>query len=66
MFPVSTIDKGIEILTGVPAGERVAEGSFPPGSVNGRVEARLIGFSERLRALRRQEERLNQEHEERP
>jgi len=49
---VSTIDEGIAILTGTPAGERGEDGRFPPDSINGRVEARLIGFSERLQALR--------------
>ena len=37
-----TIDEGIEILTGVPAGQRDASGTFPEGSVNSRVEARLV------------------------
>ncbi|WP_296806451.1 ATP-binding protein [Thiocapsa sp.] len=51
VYPIASIDEGIEILTGTPAGERAADGGFPEGSVNARVEARLIGFSERLRAL---------------
>jgi hypothetical protein len=34
------------------AGERAEDGEFPPDTVNARVEARLIGFFERLRALR--------------
>jgi predicted ATP-dependent protease len=53
---VATVDEGIERLTGVPAGERGADGRFPPESINGRVEARLIGYSERMRALRSDEE----------
>jgi lon-related putative ATP-dependent protease len=52
VYPIRTIDEGIELLTGTPAGERDADGCYPSGSVNARVEARLIGFSERLRALR--------------
>jgi len=56
VYPVSTIDEGIEILTGLPAGDRDADGRFPAGSINGRVEARLIGFSERIRALRSKED----------
>lgn len=51
---VETIDQGIEILTGVPAGERDASGKFPDGSVNQKVETRLIEFAEkRLAAGRR-------------
>jgi predicted ATP-dependent protease len=51
VYPIASIDEGIEILTGTPAGERASDGHFPEGSVNARVEARLIRFSERLRAL---------------
>jgi lon-related putative ATP-dependent protease len=54
IYPIARIDEGIEILTGTPAGERSSDGRFPDGSVNARVEARLIGFSERLRALHAQ------------
>ncbi len=42
IYAVSTIDQGITLLTGMPAGERDAEGRFPEGSINARIEARLI------------------------
>jgi lon-related putative ATP-dependent protease len=51
VYAVETIDQGIEILTGVPAGERDAQGEFPAGSVNQRVEARLITLSEKRLAF---------------
>jgi predicted ATP-dependent protease len=38
---VETIDQGLEVLTGLPAGARGAAGRFPTGSVNDRVEQRL-------------------------
>jgi predicted ATP-dependent protease len=41
VYPVQTVDQGIEILTGVPAGERDAQDRYPEGSINGLVEARL-------------------------
>jgi ATP-dependent Lon protease len=41
IYPVRTIDEGIELLTGVEAGDAAADGSFPGGSVNGLAEARL-------------------------
>ena len=44
---VATIDEGLELLTGKPAGERDAEGKFPIGSVNQRVEVRLIELAEK-------------------
>jgi len=51
IYAVSTIDQGIEILTGLPAGERDATGQFPSGTVNHRVEQRLSDYAERLRGF---------------
>jgi predicted ATP-dependent protease len=41
LYAVSTVDEGMEILTGLPAGKKNAGGTFPPSSVNGRVRRRL-------------------------
>ena len=41
VYPVASIDEGIEILTGVKAGERDAEGRFPAGTINRLVEDKL-------------------------
>jgi predicted ATP-dependent protease len=49
LYAVSTVTEGIEVLTGVPAGERDSAGRFPAGSVFGRVERRIIEIAERLR-----------------
>ena len=49
IYAVNSIDEGIEVLTGVPAGERGPDGRYPDGSVNGRVEKKLRQFSEQLR-----------------
>ncbi|HXZ93673.1 MAG TPA: S16 family serine protease, partial [Burkholderiales bacterium] len=51
VYAVSTVDQGIAILTGVPAGERDATGQFPPGTINYRVEQRLSDYAERLRSF---------------
>ena len=56
VFPVETINEGIELLTGLPAGERGPDGRFPETSVNGRVEARLLAFAKAARASARPEE----------
>jgi lon-related putative ATP-dependent protease len=45
IFAVSTIDEGIEILTGVPAGARGADGKFPEGTINRKVEDRLVALA---------------------
>ncbi len=42
---VETIDQGIEILTGVPAGGEDATGAFPIGSLNRAVAKRLARFA---------------------
>jgi hypothetical protein len=49
LYAVETVPQGIEVLTGVPAGERDPSGRFPAGSVFGRVERRIIEIAERLR-----------------
>jgi len=48
---VEHISQGIEILTGVRAGERSANGEFPPGTVYRLVEDKLRVFAERARAF---------------
>lgn len=45
VLAVASIDQGMEILTGRPAGRRGADGTFPADSINGLVEARLRGFA---------------------
>jgi predicted ATP-dependent protease len=49
LYAVATVAQGIEVLTGVPAGERDSSGRFPASSVFGRVERRVIEIAERLR-----------------
>jgi lon-related putative ATP-dependent protease len=49
VYPVKTIDEGIEFLTGVPAGEPQADGSFKEGTVNYLVNKRLQHMAETVR-----------------
>ncbi|HWQ24286.1 MAG TPA: ATP-binding protein [Gaiellaceae bacterium] len=51
VWTVRTIDEGIELLTGRPAGRRRKDGTFPAESVHGLVAARLAEYAERLRAF---------------
>jgi ATP-dependent Lon protease len=41
IYPIKTIDEGLEILTGVKAGERREDGSFEEGTVNYLVDREL-------------------------
>jgi len=45
IYAVETIDEGIEILTGVAAGKRSANGSFEAGTVYSRVEEQLKEYA---------------------
>ncbi len=45
IYAISTIDEGIEILTGVPAGKKDKEGKFPAGTVNYLVYEKLKKYA---------------------
>lgn len=49
IYPVSTIEEGIEILTGVKAGKRLKSGKFTPDSVFMAVDEKLQEMSELLK-----------------
>lgn len=51
VYPIETIDQGIEILTGTPAGEPDDEGTYPEGTINAMVQARLAKLAERRKTL---------------
>lgn len=45
IIPIETIDQGITVLTGVRAGKRGRNGTFPAGSVNALVEQQMRAFA---------------------
>ena len=51
VYSISTIDEALQLLMGVPAGERNADGAYPGDSINGLVQAQLTRYAERLRAF---------------
>jgi predicted ATP-dependent protease len=53
LYAVATIDAGLPILLGVPAGEYQPGQGYPADSVNGRVDAQLRRFAEGWYALQR-------------
>ncbi|HEY93076.1 MAG TPA: AAA family ATPase [Dehalococcoidia bacterium] len=60
IYPVSTIDEGIEVLTGLKAGQLLEDGSFEPNSINDRVQKRLATLAEKLRDFTKGEEKTPQ------
>lgn len=49
IYPISTIDEGIELLTGVPAGSPDENGQYLEGTVNRQVITRLTNFAQKVR-----------------
>ncbi|MCO5169810.1 MAG: hypothetical protein M9894_26020 [Planctomycetes bacterium] len=51
VWAVATVDEALEVLSGRPAGARDADGRWPEGSFNDRVQARLASLAEAARAF---------------
>jgi predicted ATP-dependent protease len=49
IHPVTTIEEGIEILTGVPAGSPNGSGEYPAGTVYGKVVEKLQHYNQLLK-----------------
>jgi predicted ATP-dependent protease len=61
IYAVGTIDEGIEVLTGIAAGSRHRDGTYPAGSVHDRVQKKLQLFTERQRQLSAPENQENRD-----
>lgn len=46
VYGVTTVEEALELLTGIPAGERNRDGDYPPDSLYGRVAERLAEMAE--------------------
>jgi lon-related putative ATP-dependent protease len=57
IYPVQTIDQGIELLTGTMAGEKKADGTYPEGTVNFRVNRKLIDLAKGMKEFEGAEEK---------
>ena len=62
IYPIQTIDEGIEVLTGVEAGVADGDGQFPPESINGRVKGRLMALAEAQIAFSKAAESAGSSH----
>ena len=46
VYAIDSVDDGLRLLSGIEAGERAIDGSYPKGSFNQKVEARLQKMAE--------------------
>ncbi len=53
VIPIESVDQGLALLTGMPAGEPDADGAYPEGTLNHRIAARLDGFAAKAAELAR-------------
>jgi len=53
IFPIETVDQGLALLTGLPAGEPDGESSYPAGTINQRIATRLDSFAAKAAELGR-------------
>ena len=51
IYSVRSIDEGIEVLTGIAAGALQADGRYPEGTINDRVQKKLQQFTELQKKL---------------
>ncbi|MGW8226077.1 MAG: Lon protease family protein, partial [Anaerolineales bacterium] len=47
IYPVESIDQGIELLTGIPMGQPDKDGLYPDDTISGKVQARLSKLAEK-------------------
>jgi len=55
IYIISTVDEGIELLTGLPAGELLDDGTFSEGSFSDKVLTKLEQFNEKMRSEKEKE-----------
>jgi predicted ATP-dependent protease len=51
VYAVDSVERGMEVLSGVPMGRKRKDGTYPPQSVNGRVVAQLRDMAGKLKAF---------------
>jgi hypothetical protein len=51
IYAINSIDQGIELLTGIPAGKPDRENRYLEGTINARVIRTLRSYNDRVRAF---------------
>ncbi|MEK6582447.1 MAG: ATP-binding protein, partial [Nitrospirota bacterium] len=60
IYPINRVEEGIEILTGMPAGELKEDGTYPEGTINYLIVKRLTEISDALKEKKDKEEEKNE------
>jgi predicted ATP-dependent protease len=63
IYAIKTVNDALEILTGLPAGDRSEDGTWPEGSINFLVDKRLKEMSKKLKADDKGEEKKEKKEE---
>ncbi|AEG60883.1 Lon protease family protein [Desulforamulus ruminis] len=48
IYAVSRVEEGIELLTGMPAGQMTEKGIYPPDTIFGKVDLKLTDYAEKI------------------
>ncbi|HNR12323.1 MAG TPA: ATP-dependent protease, partial [Thermodesulfobacteriota bacterium] len=51
VYPIHEIDQGIELLTGVAAGQMADDGTYPEATLHARVDKKLRDLAEGIKAF---------------
>ena len=65
IYPITKVDEGLEILTGMQVGELGEDGTYPEGTINYLVAKRLTEISESLEKKKEKEKEEEKEEEKR-
>jgi hypothetical protein len=64
IYPISKVDEGLEILTGMQVGNLQEDGAYPEGTINSLVVKRLTAISEAFEKKKEKEEEKEEEKKE--
>lgn len=64
LWPISTVEQGIEILTGIEAGTLQSDGTYPEGTLFRKVDERFLELAEIIKKFGRDEEQGKGQEEE--
>ena len=59
IYPVKSIDEGIELLTGIPAGKELSGGRFTKDSVYDRVDKAMSKMAKQIKASSKDDKNEN-------